>query len=310
MAYKGESIQKSAAQNLGSTYLRDYTHANKIFAPNSYDLAPKFKFLFHTYFDVNPVAYNRGINTGDNFGVLVKSIRLPSFQIKTTELNQYNRKRIIQTKINYENINITFHDDNINTITKLWDAYYTYYYADETNFNDMLTTGSPNANQENYTVRNIYDGNIKQNNWGYVGETYRQNQKAKAPFFRNITVFGLNRHTFTSYTLINPLIVKFDHDTYNYSEGNGTMECKMDISYETVVYNEGKLDGQTPDAIIRGFGLDAYYDKELSPITPRGANGFIPTNQGYQPGRNGYQKSLNQSQVDIPIVSNLPNYDI
>ena len=54
----GESLQNSAAGDFfGSQILRDYTHASKIFKPNSYANTPKFKFLFHTFFDINPQAY-------------------------------------------------------------------------------------------------------------------------------------------------------------------------------------------------------------------------------------------------------------
>ena len=45
-------------------------------------------------------------------------------------MNQYNRKRIVQTKIKYDPVEINFHDDNRNLITSLWYDYYTYYYND------------------------------------------------------------------------------------------------------------------------------------------------------------------------------------
>jgi hypothetical protein len=303
--YWGQDLQRSRADvdSFGSTILRDFTHADKIFNPSGYALAPKFKFLFHTFFEINPDVYSKNIGTGDNFGVLVKTVKLPSFNIKTHELNQYNRKRIVQTKINYDPINITFHDDGINTITKLWDAYYSYYYKDSTNLRVFKgATGASvepsqpgaGAASQNYNARNIYNPSITgDNNWGYIGETYANNsQLVKQPFFKNITVFGFNRHNFTAYTLINPMITKFDHDTYSYADGAGTMECKMDIAYETVVYNEGGLDGRTPDSIVQGFGLDATYDRQLSPITPVDNNGYVPGPGRYLDPEGGFIKSL------------------
>jgi hypothetical protein len=153
--------------------------------------------------------------------------------------------------------------------------------------------GAGAANQ-NYNVRNIYDSDLTgNNNWGYIGESFADSsQQVKQPFFRNITVFGFNTHNFTAYTLINPMITKFDHDTYAYADGAGTMELKMDIAYETVVYNEGGMDGRTPDNIVQGFGLDAFYDRELSPITPVGNNGFVSGPGGYLDPAGGFIKSL------------------
>ena len=57
MAYWGQRIQNGAA-SFGGPYLRDYAHAAKTFIPNGFANAPKFKFLFHVYFDINPEAYN------------------------------------------------------------------------------------------------------------------------------------------------------------------------------------------------------------------------------------------------------------
>ena len=299
MSYWAENLQRGG---FGSTILRDFTHASKIFRPGGYALAPKFKFLFHTFFDINPYAYTKNINNGSNLGVLVKTVKLPSFNIKTQDMNQYNRKRIIQTKINYDPINITFHDDNINAITGLWDAYYSYYYSDSSNLTGIFkgangsdtesTQPGAGAANQNYNARNLYNPDLTgDNNWGYIGEGPGGRQ-AKLPFFRNITVFGFNRHNFTAYTLINPMITKFDHDTYSYADGAGTMECKMDIAYESVAYNEGSMDGESPDNIVKGFGLEQYYDRTLSPITPPGANRFVPGPGQYQDPNGGFVRSL------------------
>ena len=77
MSYYGDEVQRTAG--FGSSILRDFTHAAKIFRPSGYDLAPKFKFLFHTFFDINPAVYDKNIGSGDNFGLLVKTVKLPSF---------------------------------------------------------------------------------------------------------------------------------------------------------------------------------------------------------------------------------------
>lgn len=306
MAYFGQELQGAGLQSQvsrskGGVYLRDYTHAAKVFRQTGYELAPKLKFLFHTVFDINPEVYAPDNST--DFSVLVKTVKLPSMNIQTQEYNQYNRKRIIQTKIKYDNVGLTFHDDSINRIMKLWDAYYSYYYKDGTNIRVFKgDTGSDSdssspgesALKQDYNSRNIYDRDLSGNiNWGYIGETYANNtSQEKIPFFRNITIFGFSRHLFTAHTLINPMIIRFDSDTYNYSEGSGTMECRMDIAYESVVYNEGAIDGEKPDNIIAGFGNRQYYDTDLSPITKKGNNRPVPGPAGYQDPEGGFVRSL------------------
>ena len=290
----------AAAGFFGSEYLRDYTHAAKTFIPNAYQYAPKFKFLFHVYFEINPSAYVVGVPDDANFGLAVKTAKLPNYTFDTHTMNQYNRKRIVQTKIKYEPIDIVFHDDNGGASTSptgggmirnMWYNYYTYYYKDASKPVVSISgaavasgSGTGSTNNTNYNTRNIYAPDITNNtDWGYVGETgntvngyteYSTGQ-TKLPFFKNITIFGFNQRNYVAYTLINPIITRFAHDTYNYAEGNGTMENSMSIDYETVKYFTGAMDGKMPSNTVPGFGLDAHFDKTISPIARPGSQSTI-----------------------------------
>lgn len=277
LGYWGQSTQTATESLFGSEALRDYTHASKTFRSNSYANAPKFKFLFHVYFKINNEAWNSA--DSQNVGILVKDIKLPSYNFKTEVKNQYNRKRIIQTKINYEPITVNFHDDNNNTINKLWYAYYTYYYKDANKPGVRFSGNRGSARQNNgvtnstqstmadFNLRDIYQEDLKgEQDWGYIGESSQSNSTVKVPFFKNITIFGFNQRSFTAYTLINPIITNFSHDTYNYGEGGGTMQNSMTLDYETVTYDEGAMDGKNPSNIVTGFGLEENYDLRDSPL--------------------------------------------
>jgi hypothetical protein len=301
----------------GNDYLRDYTHASKTFRPNAYQYAPKFKFLFHVYFEINQSAYAVGLPQGANFGLAVKSIKLPSYSFDTHTMNQYNRKRIVQTKIKYDPIDINFHDDNGNLIRNMWYNYYTYYYKDASipvasvsgRQAQQTGNGSTNSpNNTNYNSRNIYSQSITgDTNWGYIGETpdspatniQAGNGQTKVPFFKNVTIFGFNQHNYAAYTLINPIINRFAHDTYNYAEGNGTMENTMTLDYETVKYFQGAIDGKQPSNIVAGFGLETNYDRVASPITRPGSQSSILGQGGLVDGVNGVINDLSGENTNI-----------
>ena len=314
MGFFQNLLQDAAGTLFGSDYLRDYTHASKTFRPNLYEKAPKFKFLFHTEFSINPTNAIESIGlTKPNFGVLVKDIKLPSYKFETKEYNQYNRKRIIQTKIKYDPITITFHDDNGNLINKLWTSYYTYYYRDGGNpsvvFNGQRGNQLPSAigsnNLVDYNARNQYSNSDtygQSSDWGYYGEDTFSNLDTKVPFFKNITVFGFYQHNFTAYTLINPIISSFQHDTYSYDEANGVMKNTMTIDYETVVYNEGAIDGQNPSEIIATFGNNSDYDRSLSPIAKPGSNGKILGQGGLVDSFGGAIEKLGQGDIFGAVI--------
>lgn len=272
-------------QLTGRVYLRDWQHAAKTFLPGGYGNAGKVKFEFHTYFSINEAAY--APPTGQNYGLLVKQVKLPTFNMEVQEMNQYNRKRLIQSKIKYQPIDITFHDDNMSQVTAMWDAYYRYNYADSWNPTiSRFTEGSSSGSTKNYNRRNIYDPSISgDTEYGYRGDVRgapgspQATSGEKVPFFNNITVYGLWAGNFIAYTLINPIITSFDHDTYDYADGAGTMQNRMTIDYETVLYNTGEIGEEREDGtreltgdLVEGFGADANYDNRQSPLEQGGSN--------------------------------------
>ena len=189
-------------------------------------------------------------------------------------MNQYNRKRYVQTKLTYDPIQVTFHDDNAGAIRTLWYNYFSYYYNDPTNPQGRSASQAAAI----LNTRNQYSPDISNDaNWGYRGEPSNTSTSsaigiAKAPFFKSIKIYGFNQHNFALYELINPIIEKFDHDTYDYYQSTGTMENRMTIRYETVKYQQGALNGEDPGAVVAGFGSNANYDRILSPIARPGSN--------------------------------------
>jgi len=310
-------LTDAATSFFTNEYLRDYQHASKTFRTNAYGYSPKFKFLFHVYFDINKdyIGATQGWPQDQNFGLAVKNIQLPKYTFDLATLNQYNRKRVVQTKIKYDPINVVFHDDNQNLIKKLWYTYYTYYYKDATQLDSNTNTtisgvaatfGGDNAVRYNLNRRNIYDPTITGNDdWGYIGETGNSpatNSAAslgisKAPFFKGINIYGFNQHSFSLYRLINPIIESFSHDTYNYSEGGGVMENQMTLNYETVKYYEGAVDGRKPYDIVKGFGSNDHYDTVLSPIARPGSNATILGQGGLVDAAGGILDDLENGNI-------------
>ena len=272
--------------------LRDYTHASKTFTTNAYELKPRFKFLFHVSFTLNTaeipaLSQLAGVNEITSLSYLVKTVDLPKYTIAAETLNQYNRKRVVQTKINYDPVTLTFHDDGGDNSRNLWYNYYSYYYKDPSQ--DYLAANSQNGSMGNsanlqkgfgYNSRDIYNdtrvGDV--NDWGYVGESYSDGTSAasgKPPFFRDIRIYGMDQHKTAEYVLINPIITNWSHDQYNYSEGNGVMQNSMTIAYETVKYYSGAVGNIRPDANVQGFADPAHYDQTLSPISRPGSRSTV-----------------------------------
>jgi hypothetical protein len=256
--------------------LKDYRHASKLFLSDGYALAPQTKFLFHVYFTLNtaeiPGLRNAFSSVQDvsTIGMMVKTADLPKFNIDVNEFNQYNRKRYVQGKINYDPVNITFHDDGSDLVRSMWNAYYSYYYQDSLHQYDGVTNADLSGTQSplDFNRRDIYDNLRNVNNWGYDGAGNASGYKPN--FFKDIKIFGMNRGNFTQYTLINPIITNWAHDQFDYSNGNGTMTNSVTLRYETVKYARGAI-GSAGDSNVKGWGDPSTYDNEPSQFGKAGS---------------------------------------
>jgi hypothetical protein len=272
--------------------LRDYRHASRTFTTNSWELKPRFKFLYHVQFTINvdqipslrqvPIFQEQNIG---NLSLLVKTIDLPKYTVANEVMNQYNRKRLVQTKINYDPISVTFHDDGGDNARELWYQYYSYYYKDPSQTylnrapNSRTSIGQTQLKQNgfDYNNRDIYEqdrvGNV--NDWGFIGESYLQGPSTasgKPPFFKDIRIFGFDQHKYAQYVLINPIITAFAHDKYDYAQGDGIMENTMTIAYESVKYYNGALG--KPDANVN-WPISSHYDNLSSPLARPGSTATV-----------------------------------
>jgi hypothetical protein len=275
---------------IGTETLRDYTHASRTFTTNSYELKPRYKFLYHVSFTLNTaqIPYLRGVFSNDDINklsLLVKTVDLPKYDIQAETLNQYNRKRVVQTRIDYQPVSLTFHDDGGDNARRLWYYYFSYYYKDATQryLDPNNTNGSVGASANRtagfgYNSRDIYDDTLPVKDWGYIGESWQDGYcgpTGKPPFFRDIRIYGMDQRKFAEYILINPIIKSWNHDTYDYTQGNGIMQHSMTVQYETVKYYSGAIGKNRPDTNVQGFADPAHYDTRLSPIARPGANQTI-----------------------------------
>jgi hypothetical protein len=247
----------SFLNQLGNGFLKpkgqmgDWQHAARTFVDDDFRLAPKVKFLYHVYFDINRNALKDQVlkdRHQNEIGVLVKSVDLPKFSVKALTFNQYNRKKVVQTTHEYQPIKIDFHDDRSNIINNLWQNYYGYYYA------DSLTGKKSTAYNRNAMKKNSY----------LMGNFGLDNNSSET-FFKEIIIYQLNGRQYASYTLKNPIISGFSSDAHMSSDQGQPSGCSMTLAYEGVTYDSGSISS----GLVKGFARE-HYDKSPSPLSPAG----------------------------------------
>ena len=260
MSILGKYLQPLGFGNLGN--MKDFAHASRLYLDDYYALAPKNSWIYYVEFDVNPNAIidptwaNRQKIT--EVGMLVKSSDLPSFDIQTEVMHQYNRKVVVQKGVEYNPITMVFHDDQSNVVHNLWLNYFRYYYSDS---QPAIVNTSGTSKDQAFSNNKFSppDNLFDPVNYGLNSSLVDQ------PFFRSITIYQMNRRLFTSYKLMNPIIKSWEHDKLEQSDGGKFAESKMSIQFETVLYSVGRVEKDNPT----GFAIFRY-DNSPSPLSIAG----------------------------------------
>lgn len=240
------SVNESLSPITSGETVRDYKHASRTFVDNNYELQPRHSNLFHVMFNFTAEASTL-FNTIEKLEmpILVKSIDLPTYSIDVQTHNQYNRKVQSHHSMSYNPVTVVFHDDVKELIRNLWHKYYIYYNADPTY----------DLDSNSYTPYDKYADRVQQQ-WGL--------QRGNKRFFKDIKIYSMHNHKFAEYTLINPIITAFNHDSH--AHANPTlMQSTMQLAYETVKYATGYVNDINPI----GFA-DLHYDVERSDIDADG----------------------------------------
>ena len=238
--------------NKQSSTLRSYQHASRIFVDANYRLSPKYGFLFYVEFDFNPMISNVSNTSAQELGMIVKNVNLPKFTMDVKAHNAYNRVNLVQNKIKYDPINITFHDDQADNVRDFWYDYYSFFYRDSDYADGTYQIISK------YQERPSFE-------WGYTPRSVSGYNAANAyqnyQYIQAIRIYSLYQKNFAEYELVNPIITSFKHGEHSNGDSGSLLEHQMSVQFETVKYQTG----YTTENTVGGF-IDLHYDRQPTPL--------------------------------------------
>jgi hypothetical protein len=147
--------------------------------------------------------------------IRVSDAQMPGHVFKTSLLNAYNRKRLVNTGVDYSPVSITAYDTHDAEIEKFLLAYNRYY------FNGVMS----DPNNQKLGVDLIDDiNNASGKGLKLVTDKYFIN---KIEIWRDQK--GKDQNTITIY---NPMITNISGDTLSYSE-SAPVQYRIDFNYES-----------------------------------------------------------------------------
>ena len=168
------------------------------------DLVPRSKYNFTVSMNHQDPAAVGGLTT--TVFERIQSITMPGYSVRGTTLNQYNKKRVVQTGIDYSPITLLAYDDRRGDFEKFLKQYSDYYYSGSMNYG----TSFPTFNNK-------------------VAGTRLNEQKN---YIKELTITRVNSITDTNVIRIyNPMITSIDADTLDYSE-SALVQYRISFIYE------------------------------------------------------------------------------
>ena len=219
---------------------------------NYFDNYPFHKFNF---------AVKINMNSGDaeKLTLAVKNVQMPNVNLNTEIVNEYNRKRILYTGVDYGECVLTLHDVADGKVLNFWKEYFKYYFADSRSAGYGFDTALIQDENRRYKIDTI--------------EIF-QMQGGKG----NLT------------TLYKPMITSFNAGNMDYFDSSGIAEISISVKPEYIRYKTGSasfpgnvqsfLDAGTPRTDSANFGAQGGSSRQFT--TQRSIDDY----DGYEDGGN------------------------
>jgi hypothetical protein len=242
-----------------NTMLKDSRTAASNFhlTSQSWDAVPKLPFLYYIRFvrsTTSSAGSSRGVSStgssssnsatstdwSESIGVIAKEIDRPSVNFQTETLNQYNKKRVIQKKHEFDDISFTFYDTVDNKALHMFEDYYRFYYGEPNNESSTVWVWDNMANTMNQGT----------GGFGFIPASGTNNTH----YFARIELYYLYGGKYSRYDIVNPKLKSMRPSGFSYAESDGA-EINMSFEFEAVIY-QGNNNSISSDAgFLQEMGL-------------------------------------------------------
>ena len=196
----------------------------------------------------------------------VKAVDGPKVNFQYDTLNQYNRKRNVYRRVDYDPINIVFHDTMNNSALKFWKYLYELNLKDGRNKSPIYAGelgGSKKANRSPYQPNSLTDKEefLSGHNFGLESSLIDHTYPIKS-----LDLFIVHAKKYNLIRFVHPKVIAMQHDLFTY-ESSQPIEISLQFAYETVIYETltHPFDSIQQDISI---DLNQVFETEEMPDTP------------------------------------------
>ena len=237
--FKDEAAHQSNSTGpLQDVYYGEYNNALR-YKPSINPARQQFSGIVNFYFNPAIAGLVTTADTRNGLSSLVKTATMPSFKLKTDIRNQYNKKRVTVSGVEYDPIKISVYD----TVDSVWMTTimrtYQHLFLNPANRFETNGTGETVPRPLPYDVvpekftSGSESGSVSgfTQKWNEESTGYNIRPGIEKNIISRIDFLMYHAQKFTRYTVFNPIIVGFDMDGIDYSSSQ-PIAINMDIEYE------------------------------------------------------------------------------
>jgi len=171
---------------------------------------------------------------------LVRAADMPQVEFKTQTMNEYNKKKIVNTGIEYQPVTIRVVDTASNAWLQIIMKYFAYHYMNPRN---KTQTGNRDINSTTAFEGGLdFIGSQFGAGSPFDSNKYGYNPNLNANFFERIDYVLYHAQKGVQYSLLNPVMTGFTHSPIDYAS-NELMEFTMTFQYESfTTYDQVNFD--------------------------------------------------------------------
>ena len=199
----------------------------------------------------------------------VRQIDGPKVNFQYDTLNQYNRKRNVYRRVDYDPVSVRFLDTMNNSALKLFKYLYELNLKDGRNQSKDYKQGNERFNKGLYQDNSLSDTTsfIEQHNFGLDNSLVGNSTYP----IKSLDLFIVHGSKYNLIRFVHPKIISMDHDVLSY-ESSQPIEIGMQFAYETVIYET--LNHEMSNAKDVAIDFDQIFENSLTmPETPLTAVG-------------------------------------
>ena len=252
------------------SYFTGATSRFRLLSPSGYNI-PKPKMMYFVNFVTNQL----NTQTLKHLSFFCKRMDRLQMTYDVTTINQYNKKRLVQGKLEYGPLNFGLHDTVDGTAFKLIEAYNRFYFGDFTN-----------KSESSWSYDVVGSGFEQAQGWGLKG-----NQTPNSGnFLSRIEVYEIYDQVYSQVDFINPKFTSVDMQPLDIADSAGN-EINISSRYEGVVFKA--ISSPITAELANRFGLPLHNDAFLSLLGGLNIPGFDISSGVGLPGQSVFSSIAN-----------------